>query len=319
MRDFKEYSKNYNEVKLRSGEKIFSKQLDGVEGVDLIIDTIPVRGIIHNNINPTSNKEYRSLHTKLNVKMQRGSYVKYFDEDYLVTTDVDNHLVYQSCKIQKCNQKLKWKENGIVYEFPCIMANDSYGVKVLSDNDYIRNQNIKAQITVQNNEKTRRLIPDMRFVFNHSKTDIYSVVDINKSLTDGLIVLTCEKVVYQKEDDIDNNIAFSGILLDSNKNNEAENNEEINPEIRKISYEILGADSFVQQTVSKFTLNTQVKCKFYLNDFDAQYVAEIQSQTENGECEILAKKCRSNTWFTLYVEDEDNQLLAERKIKITKK
>lgn len=314
MRDFNEYARSHNDIKMRSGEKIFAKQIDGIEGVDLIVDKEPIRGLVHNNINPTSEKEYRSLHVQNHVKIQRGSYVTYLGEEYLVTTDVDSHFVYKSCKMQKCNQTLKWKQHDKIYEVPCIMANDSYGVKVLSDNDYIRSQNIKAQITIQNNENTRQIIPDMRFIFNHSETDIYSVVDINKSLNTGLIVLTCEKVVYQREDDLENNIAFSEVLLETN--NESGNTISGSP---MVTYEIVGADSFVQQTVSKFSLNPPVSCKFYLQDFDAQNIAEIKSQTENGECEIFAKKCMSNTWFTLYVEDDDGQLLTEKKIKITKK
>lgn len=311
MRNFDEFRKNYNDMKLRSGGKIFTKQVEGIEGVDVIIDDVPRRGLVHNNINPTSEKEYRSLHLPLGIPIKRGSYVNYLDEDYLVTTDIDNHYVYTSCKMQKCNQTLKWIQNGCIYEYPCIMANDSYGVKVLSDNDYIRSQNIKAQIVIQNNEDTRKIIQDMRFVFNHSENDIYGVVDINTSLATGVITLTMEKVVYQKEDDLENNLAFSSVLIEGNEQSKDDN--DVNT-----SYVITGMDSVIHKENYQYSIEPLTKCTFYLDEFDALNIAEIVSQ-DNGSCEVYIKKIMSNTWFTLYTKDENDKVLCEKKIEVTKR
>ena len=313
MRSFNEYARNHNDIKLRSGEKIFGKQVNGIEGVDLIIDGKEERGLVHNNINPTSEKEYRSLHIPNHVIIQRGSYVQYNEESYLVTTDVDSHYVYQSCKIQKCNQILKWKQDGIIHEVPCIIANDSYGVKELSDNDFIRTQNIKAQITIQNNAITRKIIKDMRFLFNHSENDIYGVIDINTSLAHGIITLTMEKVVYQREDDLENNLAFSSVLTESNEKNE--NNKPDNNE----NYQIIGMDSICQQAAATYSLNPINKeCIFYMDEFDLDSIAFIVEQSE-GVCTIQAKKLMSDTWCTLYAKDAEDNILCEKEIQITKR
>lgn len=313
MQDFSMFNKDYNQMKIRSGTKIFQKQVQGIEGADLIIDDISVRGVVHNNINPTSEKEYRKLLVQNDVKILRGSYVTYDSEQYLVTTDIDNHYVYKSCKMQKCNEKLKWLQDGIIHEVPCIMANDSYGVKVLSDNDFIRNQNIKAQIVVQNNEITRKIIKDMRFMFNHSENDIYGVIDINTSLLHGIITFTMEKVVYQREDDIENNLAFSSVLTENNEKAENNTPDEIE------EYKIVGMDSICQQTTATYSLSPiNKKCVFYMDEFDSENIANIIEQSE-GICIIQAKKIISDTWCILYAKDAADNILCEKEIQITKR
>lgn len=312
MRTFDEYKRNHNDVKMRSGEKIFYKQLQGIEGRDIIVDGVECKGLVHNNINPmTENKEYRGLHTPKNVEIKHGSYVIHESEHYMVVTDIDNHYVYNSCKIRKCNQTLKWKKDGIIHEYPCIVSNDSYGVKVLSDNEYVRTPNIKAQILIPNNEVTRTLVPDMRFIFNHSKFDIYKIVDISTVITNGTIILTTEKVVYEIEDDLENNLAF--IKEDINK----ENSENTNKPTVPISYEIQGVEGFKQKEKATFTINPNTDCYFYIDDFDTKNIASIESDS-NGSCVVLGKAIKSNTWFTLYAKNKNDEIIAEKVINLNK-
>ena len=314
MRDFKEYKKNYNATKLHYGKKIFDKQLSSLEGEDITIDGIEVRCLVINDENIyNEKKEFRTICMRQDVECRHGSYIIYKGENYIVVTDIDDHYYYKSCKMRKCNNTLKWVQNGVLYKYPCVLANDSYGVKVVSDNDFIRSQNIKAQITIQDNIETRMIIPDMRFMFNHSEFDIYNVVDVNTSITDGVIVLTTEKSVYQIEDDLENNLAYSSVLFNKNENPTQET-EKPNPNVR---YEINGESSIKQLRESEYTIEPRTNCIFYLDEFDSENIADL-NDNRDGTCIIKGKKTLSNNFITLYAKDSNDNIIAEKNISITR-
>lgn len=314
MRGYSEYRKDFNNEKMRSGEKIFLRRLRGLEGENITVNrsNTTVRGLIINeeNINSDS-KEFRTLCVEKDVLIKHGDEIIYNDEYYLVITDIDYHYYYKSCKIKKCNNVLKWKYYGKIYEFPCILSNDSYGVKVLSDNDYIRTQNIKSQIIVQDNAITRKIIPDMRFIFNHSEFDIYNIIDINRSMTRGVITFTSEKSILQVEDNLKDNIAFSKVLYD-------EENELDKTPILPSTYTINGVNEFNQETKSTFTLNPLRDCVFYIDDFDTENIANIISDDGKGTCIIYGKPNRSNNWFVLYAKDLEGNELITKEITVLK-
>lgn len=305
MRDFKEYKKDFNKTNVRHGEKIFRKQLKALEGENVVIDGNPCRCLVINDENIyNEKKEFRTLCMDKDEKCEHGSYVFYDNEYYLVVTDIDNHYYYKSCKIRKCNQILKWKQGEEIHEFYCIVANDSYGVKIMSDNDYIRSQNIKAQITVQSNDYTKKIVADMRFMFNHSEFDIYNIVDINTSIVNGIIILTAEKSVYQIEDDLINNLAFCGVVNSKNK-------EELPDE-----FEIVGKDILKQLEVSEYILNPfYEKCTFYIDEFQSNNIATI-IESNNKMCKVEGKKNISKNYFTLYAKDENGKTLSKKNIQV---
>lgn len=308
MRDFSEYKKDLKSINIRDGLKIFKQQLKTLEGENVIIDDgLPTRCLVINSDNIyNEKKEFRTLCMLKEEKCEHGSYVQYQGDTYIVVTDIDDHYYYKSCKMRKCNNTLKWKQNGNIYEYACVLANDSYGVKVLSDNDYIRSQNIKAQVTVKSDSVTKKLVPDMRFMFNHSQFDIYNVVDVNTSIVEGIITLTMEKSVYQNEDDLVNNLAFSQINVDSNDKQEVET-----PSVPS-TCDIIGEDKFKQLQESTFKIEPLRPCKFYIEDFESQYIANIIEDNGNGECKVFGKKNISNNSFTLIAMDEESNILAQK-------
>lgn len=313
MRDYSEYKKDLNAIKQKNGEKIFLKQLEGLEGDYITINRSleQVRGLVINEENINSDKkEFRTLCVKKDVDIKHGDVILYKDEKYLNITDIDYHYYYKSCKIKKCNNVLKWEQDGNIYEIPCLLSNDSYGVKVLSDNDFIRSQNIKAQITVQDNEISRKIIPDMRFMFNNSEFDIYNVVDINTSMVKGVLTLTTEKSVYQAEDSLEDNLAFSKVLYELTS--KPKQPEPI------YTYEINGLDSFKQERDSVFTINPLDSCTFYIDDFDSSSIANIVNDDGNGTCTIHGRPNLSDNWFTLYAKDNSGNVLTSKKINVLK-
>lgn len=312
MKDFSKYTKDFDNINIRDGMKIFKRQLKMLEGNNVIIDeSLPARCLVINNDNIyNEKKEFRTLCMEKEVECNHGSYVEYMGDTYIVVTDIDDHYYYKSCKMRKCNNILKWKQNGNIYEYSCVLANDSYGVKVLSDNDYIRSQNIKAQITVKSDDITKKITPDMRFMFNHSQFDIYNVVDVNTSIVDGVIVLTMEKSVFQIEDDLTNNLAFSEI------NNDGNIGHNTNKPGETPMYNIIGVDTFKQLQESTFKIEPLVSCKFYIEEFESQYIANIIEDNGDGECQVFGKKNLSNNSFTLIALDGNDNELAKKTITV---
>ena len=139
--------------------RIFNEQLRQY-GKNILLDNEEVKGIIKNNQNPYSeNKEDRVLEIPLNVKVRKGSYIKYDDVTYMAITDVDKYEVSQDCKIRKCGCIFKWQEHetGEIIDIPCIVSYQSYGVKIFqATNDFFNEVSTNIDVQVQRNEITER-------------------------------------------------------------------------------------------------------------------------------------------------------------------
>ena len=285
MKDFSKFMPtSHNDRILNSGRFVFEKQLQGLEACDLIIEGVKERGIIYNHLNDLSEgKEFRALNVRENVRINKGSYVTYDNEQYMTVTDVDNHFFYKSCKISKCNQVLKWigcdmKEP---LEFPCIISNDSYGAKTLANNDMLTMLDTKMKIEVQQNECTKKLRRDMRFIFNKSEYDIFKCVDITTSINSGTMILTCQKDIKVNEDDLENNLAY----------NSSSNTEE--PPLT--NYKIVGNPQIRVGTTQRYLVDTTGVISWTLDGSNTCSLKVI----DNNECDVTA-----------LVKDELNVLTA---------
>lgn len=210
------WNKDRNTVMINSGKKIFSKQLQGNEGKDLIINEIPTRGIILNHLNDMSTtQEDRGLNVSLDTDLQRGYYIKLGDKYFMVTSKVDDHYYYKTARIRECEHYLTWK--GINKQFPCFITNSSYGSKgeitnIEQESDF----DSRGLIFVQKNEYTDTIYNGMRFIFNRSKNDVYEVTKVQSIFgkscygdDTGYYQLVCKYVKWVQGDDFENNIAFN--------------------------------------------------------------------------------------------------------------
>lgn len=306
MRDFNEYKKDFNGLKVYYGEKIFQKQLSSLEGVEILIDGIEAKCLIINDGNTYhEKKEFRTICMNKDVKCNHGSYVVYDNEQYIVVTDIDDHYYYKSCKIRKCNNVLKWVQDGIVYEYPCILANDSYGVKQSTSSGILSELEIKTQIQVQNNEYTSEILPNLRVMFSNSKTDVYKTISINKSITSGVIIITCANDEFRPhEDDLMNNLCAN------------ENNNEVN---EPVQFEIIGEDIIKHETQATYKLSPlNDSCHWSIDESSVELeIAKIVSQ-DSETCIIYGYKVKGSEFFTLYAKNEDGTVLAKKTIVIKK-
>ena len=299
MRSFEEYRVNTNEIIIRSAAKIFEKQLKSPEGRDLEIDGVPVRGIIYNKTNPYSDTEYRTMSVRKDVEVRRGSYILFNNEYYLNTNDIDIYAeTYKSFKITKCTRILKIRGLGEELEkgFPCIMSNDSYGSKQNRSNDFLSEIDTKMKIVVQENQFTKRLKRDMRFMFNNSEFDIFRVIDITTSVQPGLITLTCSKDPLRKEDDLENGYAFNILTIDNI----------LNPP-REVTLE--GAESIRVNREEKYIVKPEDgQYVFSIDDIDVCEITDIVDNTCTVKALVKDEIC------SLTIKDGNDNIVATRTI-----
>lgn len=212
MKKLDYYNTSINNIKIRSGEIIFQKQLNGIEGEDVQINDSnnTVRVLVKNTLNPmTENKEERSIQTTMNTKIKRGDYIKYLDDKeevtYIIFSRVDNHKAFKKAKMRYCNQTLMCQ--GQPYPIPCVADNTTYGTKGVKDNTYFEERDARLKIWVQKNKWTDKYRENMRFIFNNRIC--YEVTKIDDTVLDGIYVMECILDSITSLDNLNENIAYN--------------------------------------------------------------------------------------------------------------
>ena len=292
----------------------FNIIVNSIDGKDIYLNDsiIPIRGVVDTRRKQTATSEMEQTLQVFPNLLNRGDYAKFKmnenDElhDYIITSSIEKKNGYDEGVFVICNQIIQWKQNNIIYSYPCVIENDSYGSKTLVNNSYISDVSAKSKITVQYNEFTKNIMLDWRFCFNHSETDIYKVLDKTTSISDGLITFITEKNKYQVGlDDLVNNIAYNSLL----------DNPVIPEPPEPTTYSIDGLDSIKQLVDSTYTINPLLTdCTFEIDEFSVQCgIASIISQG-NGSCIVKATKSMSNESFTLIAKDSGGVILVSKDI-----
>lgn len=319
MKNYNEFNKSENKKNLDSGRVIFDKSIAKLEGNNVEIDGVGYKVIIRNQENIYSpTKEYRNILFYKDIPCKRGSYVKYNNDFYMVTSALDDHYYYYSAKMQKCENILKWRlKDGSIVEFPCILSNDAYGVKIVTSGETGGENSVKMKVEVQKNETTLTIMPDYRFMFSPSTNDIYKTSKI-ELIKEGIITLTTMISIYQQEDDIVNMVAYNE-LTDNNSNNEGKDDSDIDTPPITQTYEIIGDDNIVHKKNYIYTLNPEnSNCLWYLDEDSIDLnIAKIVNQ-DNTQCNLYAFETLSTDECTLYAKEND-VILAKKTITISKK
>lgn len=229
--------------------------------------------------------------------IKAGDYfkVKYKNSDeyvnYLIRSDIKHDRTHDYAMISKCERTLNW--SGLEVLQPCYVTSDSFGSKIVTDNELLSSIDTKARVYVQANEYTKIIVPDFRLIFCNDKHGIYKVSD-KEVFKDGIYMLTCKKDKYMQGDDLENNIAYNDGLIPK--------------KVEK--YELLG-DTFINIGEKvMFKMNDGNNFKFVSSDSS---IATIRGYS-NG-CEVEALK--PNEIFEIIVKDSTYKEIC-RKIVRTK-
>lgn len=198
-----------------------------------------------------------------------GSYISFDGRIYLVL-EYENNSTSPTVKVERCKSSLKWKDEvGYIHGYPCLLSKDSYGSKSLANNEILTFGDSKGKIFVQDNEFTRKIKTNWRFIMNGSETDIYKVIDISRATTTGLIEIVAQKDIEKAEDDIENSIAFNNFNELSNES----------------KYIIQGLENVKVGKTESYIITPHLDVDWRV---DNNNIAEITS-TKNGMCTILGK------------------------------
>lgn len=226
---------------------------------DLEEKTVDIRVV---NTDKSSIKKH---YVRPNMGLKNGEYITYYIDKketikatYMVT-DFEFNLTSPSGKSKYCNNYLKI--DGVI--IPCVDSNDAYGKKLNQSTDFIKFTDSKCEVQVQDNKYTIKINPDHRFVMGKKDTDVYKVVDVDTSITEGILTFTMQKDTASPFDDIKNRIAFQGKVED-----------EIPTE-----YKIIGNDKIKFNQTETYTIEPSIDCEWSLDD---EEVAEIVSNTSNS-------------------------------------
>ena len=297
---------DYNEAKANVITR-FAVMINTVDAKDIYINeaTTSIKGVIdtRKQQGATSEKEeYVQTYPNL-IKSGDNLKFKYrSDDDYnyaLITSKIEKKNGYDEGVFLLCNQFVKWK--GLSIEpIPCWLNNSSYGSKGEVHNIVqISDFDARAVIRMTCNEYTEQIRNGMRFIFNHSKDDVYEVTKkttaYNSNGVNGYMQLTCKYVKWVQEDDFNNNIAFNSFLEDN-----------VDP---SIDITLIGEEFVLIGSSETYTVSNATNVTFKLDDDTiAENNAEIVSQ-DGTSCVVKMLKdimcqieCRDSLGKILYLK-----------------
>lgn len=291
-----ELADNYDELrdKTVSNFTLMSKTSNGINAI--------VDGVFRKIL--MLEKEDRVVINSALETVVNGSMIQLFNKDrqkeyYLLTGRIIDKVDYVEAQVKLCNQTINMKnwESPI----PCVFdfTTGITGVEGVQIQDYTAT----AKLYVQKNEFTEKIDLRTRFIFNHSKNDIYKVTDIDSAENTGFYTISLEKTKYQNEDDLENNVGFSGDFDDSNNGSSDGGNEEIIPMIS-------GSDKIIIGSQETYTINVE-DVVFSLDDNSS---AKILSQ-DGSSClvESIGTSYKKNS----IIATKDGNIIAKKNIIIS--
>lgn len=164
--------------------------------------------VIKDNSNSEDMYDKKILLAKKNSTFSNGTYFNWENYYWLLTAQdirvIDSHKKFF---FGKCNSLLNGIDsNGNIYSYPCIRKLAS-STEIDTKED--KNMTLTAGdlvVRVQDNEITRNLARDTRFIF--SKYESYKMENIYEGLEDGIILLKMEQ--YEMNPDTDKLIDYNG-------------------------------------------------------------------------------------------------------------
>ena len=156
MKDYSTYYEDSNHRMLDDAILLFDLQLGSNEGFDVVIDKVACRILIYNHLNDLNeSKEERIITCKKDIKIGRGSIVEFQNEDYIVNTEMDDHITHLKGKMTRVNSALKFKYNNTIYSIPAIITNQTgYAIGIKEGKFFdIGDTKLSATIGINKNNK----------------------------------------------------------------------------------------------------------------------------------------------------------------------
>lgn len=179
MKDYNNYYPSLKNKLVNDGTILFHKQLESSpEAKDSFVDGVAVKALVFDHTNPLNEyKDDEKYICDLNVNIHPGSVVIIDGENYLVVTKIKNNTITKYCKVSPCNNTLTYLNSvGFPITIPCIIptaiSETNDGITI---NKYITVLSDVISVIVPDNDDTKKITENMRFIFNSDK--VYKVTN----------------------------------------------------------------------------------------------------------------------------------------------
>lgn len=149
----------------------------------------------------------------INHKSPKGLMYQYDDDYWLVINTSELGSVTSDITVRRCNNVMRWvnKDNGYIYEYPCIIEYVLESPQQLKDKDVIT-ANGHITVMCQGDDVTRHIEKNTRFIFNRQS---YKLIAYQNMLNEGVKDNMASDLLYldmyldmeEPDDDLVNNIA----------------------------------------------------------------------------------------------------------------
>lgn len=113
-----------------------------------------------------------------------------------------------NAKLYPCNEQVRWmNKDKTIISHPCYMEDSMKYTTINFGQQGFAEPNADVVLFVQDNEDTRTMYINQRFIFNKRA---YTIVQLNPEINNKVIKFFLNKVTEQPNDDFENNIAWNG-------------------------------------------------------------------------------------------------------------
>lgn len=165
------------------------------------------------SINDISNNDKKSLDekkllTRNSLNIDLGCYL-YYDNSWWLVIFKESKTInsYQKYIIRRCNQIIKYKYSGKVYDIPVSILNMTLYADGLQSNVYTTRQDTKRDVWYGSNEITNSI--DIKTRLMLTRKTVFEVTHVNDFEYPGLIKVLVNQVESFDTDDNDNNVAWN--------------------------------------------------------------------------------------------------------------
>lgn len=215
---------------------------------DEVCITENTREVLCSVVDITSNDK-RALDEKFiefsyDCNAKEGCYFEFEGHTWLlIHEEVKTMGVFKKFTAVKCNQFLKYRYKGEVYNIPVSIASLTMYSDGISDNKYTYSQDAKRSIRMGSNPITRNWCKiENRVMF--PRADIFKITHIDDFVINGVIDILVSQCALSERDDVVN-------LIPYNPDGEKE------PELKEV--EILGAKRIAIGESATYSLNTALE------------------------------------------------------------
>lgn len=199
----------------------------------------------------------KNLFVKVDENIDVGCYL-YFDNSFWIIIFKEHRTTKDMKKyiIRRCNQFIKYKYKGVIYEIPIFIENLTMYSDGIADGVNVSIEDAKRQIWYGSNPITRLLDTNTRIMLTNST--VFRITHINdfeyvgeKTGSRGLIKSLILQTGILNEDDLENNLAYNGETEDV---------------VDTSDYKILGSDDIYLSSYNIYQINGFDKVEFELKD-----------------------------------------------------